>query len=332
MSREKFEVIFDGPALSNHMMDVRDLAPALLALGNTIRRANQDLNGDKAQVNVLVDSGFEHGCFQVNLELTQHIIEQIKSFLADDDVKTAKDILEWLGLIGALGTGSVFGFLKLRRGRKIQSITEVKDSEQSGTITVQIEGDDNPVTINQTVYQLANDPKLVKPIKEFVSTTEKPGINEIRTTVDDVLLAQITSADARDIIESCEVVADQTEDPETSVVKASLRPYAPVFDEGEKWRFWYGGHAVAVDISDTTIAQDAITRGTVGIDDVYRVEMDISERRTPGGQFKHDYKVRRVLGFTPGLTQVDLFAPRNVIRDETPSRPQLPKPEEEKPQ
>lgn len=131
VSREQFEIVFDGPALETHKMDVRDLAPALLALGDTIRRANQELNGDKATVNVYVRSGFEHGCFQVNLEVVQDLIEQLKNLLADDSVKSAKDILEWIGLVGGATFGTVIGFLRLRRGRQIKSVTQ--DTNKSGT-------------------------------------------------------------------------------------------------------------------------------------------------------------------------------------------------------
>ena len=48
-------------------MDVADLAPALLALGELIKQTT--FNGDAAKVNLIVQSDFEHKCFQINLEL-----------------------------------------------------------------------------------------------------------------------------------------------------------------------------------------------------------------------------------------------------------------------
>lgn len=48
MSKIAFQLRYDGPALSEHGMDVGDLAPALLALGDLIKRANATVNGDAA--------------------------------------------------------------------------------------------------------------------------------------------------------------------------------------------------------------------------------------------------------------------------------------------
>jgi len=66
VSRELFDVVFDGDALAEHKMDVQDLAPSLLGLGDTIRKANTKLNGDKATVNVYVTSGLSTGASKSN--------------------------------------------------------------------------------------------------------------------------------------------------------------------------------------------------------------------------------------------------------------------------
>ena len=59
MSRRTFEIAYAGPS-DEHSMDVQELAPALLGIGQLIREANTALNGKKATVKVLVVSDFEH--------------------------------------------------------------------------------------------------------------------------------------------------------------------------------------------------------------------------------------------------------------------------------
>jgi hypothetical protein len=41
-NHERFHVVYDGPALVEHRMDVRDLAPALVAIADLFSAANQD--------------------------------------------------------------------------------------------------------------------------------------------------------------------------------------------------------------------------------------------------------------------------------------------------
>ncbi len=49
-----FSVAYEGSSLDNHAMEVRDLAPALLALGQSVDRANTLLNGERASVSLQI--------------------------------------------------------------------------------------------------------------------------------------------------------------------------------------------------------------------------------------------------------------------------------------
>lgn len=69
--RARAVIRYDGPALSEHEMDVHDLAPSLLALADLCKIANEIFNGEAASVRVLVRADYEQKCFQLQLDLVQ---------------------------------------------------------------------------------------------------------------------------------------------------------------------------------------------------------------------------------------------------------------------
>ena len=72
---------YDGPALENHQMDINELAPALLALGDLIRDSNRILNGGETSVRVLVSADTEQQCFQLGFDVLQSLGDQIMNCL-----------------------------------------------------------------------------------------------------------------------------------------------------------------------------------------------------------------------------------------------------------
>ena len=83
---------YDGPALSRGEMDVQDLAPALLAIAEIAKIANQKFNGDRASIKVMVNADIEHKCFQLDLSLVQSWIDQARVLIGDENVTTLNQI------------------------------------------------------------------------------------------------------------------------------------------------------------------------------------------------------------------------------------------------
>ncbi|MBE6440990.1 MAG: hypothetical protein E7022_01495 [Desulfovibrio desulfuricans] len=61
MSQKTLHIAYDGPALDTHEMDVRELAPALLAFSDMFEEANAVLNGDRAKISLNVKGSFKTG-------------------------------------------------------------------------------------------------------------------------------------------------------------------------------------------------------------------------------------------------------------------------------
>jgi hypothetical protein len=311
MSRHAFQVAYDGDDPNFHSMDVQELSPALLSFGRLIREANFQLNGRRAQVRILVTSDFEHKCFNINFELVQNILQQISTFLGSDEIKNVRAILTDLGIIGSAGAGGlgVFQYLKWKKGRNIQ---ETRESTGTGDIIVQVEGDGNSVVVSPQVFKLAESPKIRRAIEGALAPLGAENVKRIAFRENDKEVVAYNELDAKEIIASLSVsdlieVPTPEETDEPDIVTAWLRVYSPVFDRrSEKWRFIYGDHPIYADISDTSIAPDAIQRGGSFVNDLYTVRMEVRQHLTEGGEVRPEYKIIRVLDFRPAPQQGNL--------------------------
>jgi hypothetical protein len=302
-----FEITYDGDDLRGHAMDVQQLAPALLSLGNLIRDANAFINADRSRVKVLVQSDFQHKCFSVSFDVIQSIFDQARMLLDHRDTKTARDVLEWLGLLGVPG---VLGFLQWRKGRKVESTTEITDTKSTGIIQIQLQ-DGSKTEVHQHIYQLAEGPEIKKAIAGVLAPIQEPGIDRVqfREPASTVPTVVVSKEAAQDIRASCETSPSGEEvEHEPQPVVAHLRVRSPTFDpDAKQWRFYYGEEIIAADISETNIATKAIARGGVMVDDVYTVKLLITEHETPTHQFRKTYKIKEVIDFKAAPRQTSLF-------------------------
>lgn len=312
MSRQEFSVAYDGSArLDDHSIDVRTLAPALMAFGKLLREANFEFNGKKATTKVLVVSDFEHKCFNINFELVLGWYEQIKNLLGLDEAKTAKEVLEWVGLVKpaiagasvAAGRMTYLQFLKWRKGREV--VEEQTDSTPAGFISISIKGDGNKVEISPEILRLAKNPKALKATQDAFLPLGHEGFDTMRVSGGEISPAETFKPnDVEDIIASCAKGIEESRevfDPEVEETPAWLSVYSPVYDENaDKWRFRLGRETIYADISETTIAHDAMLRGGSFSDDAYQVVLEVTTPYDANGKPKDpSYKIKKVVRFVP---------------------------------
>jgi hypothetical protein len=266
MSRHQFSIAYDGKDRSDdHAIDVQALAPALLAIGKLVREANAEFNGKRASAKVLVVSDFEHKCFNINFEVALSFYEQIKTFLGDDNVKTAKEVLEWIGLLASVSSPylAYLQFLKWKRGRRVTEATTITDRSGVGVVEVKVEGDNNSVFVQSPVYRLSENPTALRATRDAFLPLGQDGFDTVRISSDGTTIDEIDNSDVSDIVSSCTVGIDSAKEvePEVENTPAWLSVYSPVYDEkSDKWRFRLGKEIIYADISETTIAEEAIAR------------------------------------------------------------------------
>jgi hypothetical protein len=245
VSSAELTITYDGNSVRTGLMDVQELAPALLASGALIQKANRLLNGESTHVEVKVRSDFRRGSFLVNLHVDQGLIEQAKAFLlAHPHITEAKDILEVLffyaGIPGTI-IGGLFNLIKALKNRKVDSVVI---ENNSGTVILAI--GDQHFTTTQTTYELYQDPEARRAASVIVAPLEKEGIDilEIRRGEQ---VERVTKEDAPSFsyapVEG-EVLLDNTKEAWVSIISLSFNPI-------HKWRFSDGGSTFTANILDS---------------------------------------------------------------------------------
>lgn len=317
MSSDHIRLRYDGPALAGHSIDVDDLAPALLALGDLCKIANNKFNGDRAAVKVLVNADLEQNCFEISIQLVQTLLEQARTLINHDDVSTAKEIFEWLGITYyALGAPiGLFHLLKYLRGRKITS-REMIVQDGKDVVQIKVEGDNNHVYIHPQTNELINDYRVIKKVQKVVAPLANEGYEKMEFDYNDDKKEEITKEEAKEILNiDGNKPLELTEDEESQVITAWIRVYSPVYEKDAKnWKFEYGEKHETIDISETDIAENAIERGGALVNDTYKVKLEITQTKTQAGNFKNRYKIKEIVDFHPAT----LVSQNEMFKDDGP--------------
>lgn len=300
---------YDGPALSDHEMDVRDLAPALLALADIIHFANKRFNGDAADMRVLVNADVEQRCFMLDLSLVQSLLEQAKGFFGSDHVKTAKEIAEWIGLAGG-GAVSLFKLIHFI-GKRGEAGTTI-DVAQNGDGNIVINGDGNTIIVPPAVYQLAQDPQIVDRAKEVVKPLQKPGYRSLSFIDGDRETFEISAEDASSFMAATPAPPDTLPTESVSQIRGGVRIKSPQYEGTAKWSLLWNGRAIDAEMAEAAadwVKSFQANQVSAPPNSVLEVSMTETVKLDDKGLAvgKPTYVVREVHAVMPPLQQGGLF-------------------------
>jgi hypothetical protein len=277
MSSAETTIRYDGPAFARRTINVEDIARALLAISDLCKRANQVGNGDRASVALFMNLESGQPRAEFKLEIVQRVATQASLLFIDQKVFTAKEIFEWLGLIGdAEGTvGGLFAVLKWLKGRKPDSASTVlRDGRDMIKITA---GRDGIFTFPQTARLLC-DPVAVHQAKEVVRPAGREGYEFVEFEHAGKVIERVTSTNVVQIEEA----APLEEKPTVTVlpqsyVRAAVRIRKAVYEGTGKWTVQYD-RAIDVAIADEDwLADFQANRVAAPPGSLLDVEMLVSE-------------------------------------------------------
>lgn len=297
-----FSIKYDGPALASHEMDVRELAPALIALSTLLEQANKAAFPNSAEVRVNVQGNFKGGSFGVDLIAVQSVADQIISMFAGREATAAANLLGILAGLGLLGTGGVIGIIKWLKGRKPSAIRIEGDKTILEIRTVEMVETFEVDLITGKLYQT----RIVRQsLAKVVKPLEREGIDYFACGRDGVTEAVVT----KDEVHYFEVAASDADIVSDSVSEGVLLQIdSAVFKEANKWRFNDGATSFFAEIADEDFlariesGQERFGKGDVLVVDLRRIQSisdnglklefileKVREHRSPlqGAMFQH---------------------------------------------
>lgn len=247
-----FRITYDGPALVTHEMDVRDLAPALLAIGDVLDAATHALSGARMHPQINVRASFKTGCFGIDFALTTDWLLKVRDMFASDGASSTANAAEILGALGFLawkGKSSLIALLKWLRGRKIERVEIGEDRDAFHVDNEQFE-------VEKEVTTLMRDMAVRAALDKALSPLDKEGVDVFASGTDTEFVHIIRREErqwfATPILED-ELLVDDVRKMAFSIVSLA-------FKEDNKWRLHDGAATIHATIADygflTRVDQD----------------------------------------------------------------------------
>lgn len=282
-----FSIKFDGPALVDHQMDVRELAPALIALSDLLEQANKAIWPDAPEVRVSVNGDFKGGSFGVDLTAAQTVAQQLVALFSGPEASATANLLGILSGIGLAG-GGLIALIKRLRGRVPSSIRVEGDRTLFELRTEEavevLETDLVTGRLYRSRLVRQTLAKVVRPLaRDGVDRFLAGPDGQVALLVDKAELAYFDAAAA-----GADVVSD------TVSQGVLLQIESAVFKDGNKWRFSDGDRAFFAELADAEfMARIEVGTERFGKGDVLVVDLRRVQTVTDTG-LRSDYAVVKV--------------------------------------
>ena len=308
MSHADISLVYEGPAVESGAMDVRDLAPALLAFGNLIEAANRVVNGENSSAKVQVKT-VGAGSFSIGLDVAVQFLKAARDFLASPESTAAANLVRVLTGSVANGLGAI-ALVRRLRGR---SATALKRGA-SGKVEVELEG--QKIEVDEVVARVSMDMSVRASLERIiVEPLANEGIDAVR----------VGSGERIERIEKSDAYSFRPPiDLEGGAYEYRYRaPFSIVslsFKAGNKWRLNDGRTTQNVTVADADFirrveaSEIAFSKGDILICDV-RVE----SRERPGG-LHAEFFIERIVEHRRPARQASLFEENHGPGDSSTSK------------
>lgn len=270
MSRESLGLKYTGFALEAGLMDVRDLAPALLAFGDLCEQANYEVNGTQTRASVQI-KGVAPGSFTIIFVVSVTPLAAVATLLglkfATDPLGTAKEVLD-LVKSGIDLVKTVIG-----KDGKIVSATQIADGitqltiVHTGTIEQKVTHD-----ISDRLYSYISRRSVQRDYRDMVAPLKSEGIDGLKLQEGGAVVESITTDDIATFDALPALLPNEREElkEQTSTIDKWLTVVTISSDGRSNWRLTDGKKSYSVKVDNHALLE-AAKEGRSGIEPGFTV-------------------------------------------------------------
>ncbi|MDQ9818369.1 hypothetical protein RFY44_05675 [Acinetobacter bereziniae] len=246
---EKFHVVYDGKALEEHVMDVRDLAPAMMAISDLLAHANKEINGDKLEIQLNVKANFKTGCF--GIEFIEHLswVNQIKDLLVGPTATALANASGILALVGFFG-GATVGVIQIYQKLKGKPPVKIEETVENAKVFY---SETEYLEVDKRALRLYRSKVIASDIEKMLEPLSKDGIDSF------YVVKEMFDENVELFIDKKEIEFFKFQDIDDhlneSITETFLQIESISFKEKNKWRFNNGGSTINASISDDAFLQ-----------------------------------------------------------------------------
>ena len=295
MSKASFKVYYSGPVLESGQMDVRELAPALLAIGNLLEESNRVLNEWRATIAVKVKR-FEDGSFGISFDVIQGYASQVVDLFSGKQFTAAANLLQIIGF-SVVGYKSLFYLLKKARGRKPQHAKTLED----GNIEIEFSAQEVEI-VEKPVFDIYRDLKVRKEVENTLKPLTIDGINSFNVRYNNFTIETVNESELR-YYETPDIENEIIQEEETTALYSI---HSLSFKDENKWRLSDGTSTFFVTIKDEEFLRkvnDNLISFSKG--DILTLKLRVITWDTKEG-IKTDYEAIKILNHQSAAKQLKL--------------------------
>ena len=291
-----FRITYDGPALENYEMDVHELAPALMAVGDLLEASAKALYGKDTKVKTKVIGSFKTGSFGIDFNVSGDLVNQVIDLLTNEYTTATVTLLTLVGFLDKPKNGLLW-ILKKLRGRRITNVINKNDS-------VVLYVDDEKIEVERNVFILLKNKDVRENTEKVIAPIKRDGIDAVYFSEDKEPETAIRKEEAvwydvprrdQDVL-----LVDQNQQNAFSIVSLA-------FKDDNKWRLSDGNSTISVSILDEDFLkkvddrENSFTKGDILVCDVRYRQWQTAEG------VRSEYDVMKVIEHIPAPKQISFL-------------------------